>query len=421
MALAENNHHTAPRRQTKARAGRWERAVLHGQVPEHPTPQAAGAQHFAMDTGEDVGEAPAAGRPAPLLEVLPQERVQQRTEEQIVDPVPLVPLLHDVVPQMVEQLVDILAPLDFRVAGQVIEVPKIVCPPYAARTVLRAPQTADQLVEVPTNISYSSLLQQTLEQNVDIPVRGRGGRNVDHQGFLPRQSSTAPAVAQIVDKPASGGGLQSPSASFSSPAGVHDYAHEPGEGFFWTFPWVKKIRSPPRVRVRGCPPVAAHGLGRLMTRVLWLMTTNASLWTMLAVSGPGLLRTLVGPSWSVLATCSSSGSILLVEPGHSAHPMAAAVGQLSWWTYRQPTAVVGAWHSMFLRSCSACSSCFPIVVGAMDVDAQCTLRTGPWSSPVVVRQQVPWRLCSRMLDSTVDTCSASLPGCVRDEFHTIST
>ena len=60
------------------------------------------------------------------------------------------PMLHDVVPQMVEQLVDFLAPLDFRVAEQVIEVPKIVCPPCAARTVLRAPQTAEQLVEVPT-------------------------------------------------------------------------------------------------------------------------------------------------------------------------------------------------------------------------------------------------------------------------------
>ena len=109
-----------------ARAGEWERVALHGQVPEHPTPQAAGAQHFAMDAGEDVGEAPAAGRPAPLLEVLPQVLIQQRTAEQIVDPVPLVPLLHDTVPQMVEQLVDFLTPLDFPVPEQVIDVPKIV-------------------------------------------------------------------------------------------------------------------------------------------------------------------------------------------------------------------------------------------------------------------------------------------------------
>ena len=122
MALAENNHHTA-------------------RVPEDALRQAAGPRHFAMDAGEDVGEAPAAGRPAPLLEVLPQERVQRCTVEQIVDPAPSVPLLHDDVPQMVEQLVDILSPLDFRVAEQVIEVPRIVCPPRAARTVLRAPQT----------------------------------------------------------------------------------------------------------------------------------------------------------------------------------------------------------------------------------------------------------------------------------------
>ena len=82
-------------------------------------------------SGEDVGEAPAAERPAPLLEVLPQEWVQRRTVEQIVDTVPVVPMLHGFV---LEQLVDILAPLDFRVAEQVIDVPKIVCPHRAART-----------------------------------------------------------------------------------------------------------------------------------------------------------------------------------------------------------------------------------------------------------------------------------------------
>ena len=82
------------------------RDELHGYAPEDAPLQAADAQHFVMDAGEDDGEAPAAGRPALLLEVLPQEQVQQCTAEQIVDPpVPLVPLLHDVMPQMVEQLV----------------------------------------------------------------------------------------------------------------------------------------------------------------------------------------------------------------------------------------------------------------------------------------------------------------------------
>ena len=84
-----------------ARAGGGARDVLYGRVPEDAFPQAAGAWYFAMDAGEDVGEAPAAGRPAPLLEVLPQERVQRRTAEQIADPVRVVPMLHVFVPQMV--------------------------------------------------------------------------------------------------------------------------------------------------------------------------------------------------------------------------------------------------------------------------------------------------------------------------------
>ena len=37
--------------------GGWERVVLHGQVPEHPTPQVAGTQHCVMD----VDEVPATG------------------------------------------------------------------------------------------------------------------------------------------------------------------------------------------------------------------------------------------------------------------------------------------------------------------------------------------------------------------------
>ena len=206
MLLATYEHHAAPRGQSRARSGVWERAVLHGQVPEHPTSQAAGARYSAMDAGEDVGEAPAAGRPAPLLEVRPQERVQRRTAEQIVDRVPVVPMLFMVEPQMVEQLVDIL-PLDLRVAEQVIEVPKIMRPPRAARTVLRAPQTAEQLVEVPTIISYSSLLQQTMEQNVAIPVRGRGGRNVDLQGFLLLLCCSS-LRSRTFDIPVPGGGVR---------------------------------------------------------------------------------------------------------------------------------------------------------------------------------------------------------------------
>ena len=147
---------------------------------------------------------------------------------------------------------DILAPLDFRVAEQVIEVPKIVCPPRAARTVLRAPQTADQLVEVPTIISYSSLLQRISEQHVDIPVPfGSGGRNADLQGFLRGQSSTAPyssleriseqIMEQIADIPVACGDPhgfrpgQSSSSVAHSPAAWLNTEDEPFQRGFRTF------------------------------------------------------------------------------------------------------------------------------------------------------------------------------------------
>ena len=158
-------------------------------------------------------------RPAPLPEVAgPQAQVLQRTMEPIVDAVPLVPLLDDPVPQTVEQLPDVLQFFGTLTSDpeQVIEVPKIFTEDVPMRAVLRATQLAEQLVEVPTIISYSSLFQQTMEQIVDIPVRGCGGRNVDLQGFLPGQGSTAPflsleriseqIVEQTVDDPVPSGG-----------------------------------------------------------------------------------------------------------------------------------------------------------------------------------------------------------------------
>ena len=58
------------------------------------------------------------------------------------------------------------------------------------RTAVRDTQLAEQLVEVPTIVSWS-LLQLSMELNVDIPVPGRGGRIAGLQGFLPEQSSSS--------------------------------------------------------------------------------------------------------------------------------------------------------------------------------------------------------------------------------------
>ena len=103
-------------------------------------------------------------------------------------------------------------------------------------------------------------MQQRTEQNVDIPVPGRGGRNVDLQGFPPRQSSTAQLasqersseriVEQIVDSRVLGGGLQDFRPVQGSAASSSVSPGHAGEGrFFALFPKIKKVRR--EVRTRG--------------------------------------------------------------------------------------------------------------------------------------------------------------------------
>ena len=174
MALAAALHHSAPKS-----AG-----VSHTVLRNQNTAR-EGTEFYVMSEGSDVV---VGGRPPSLVDVRPQERLQQRTVKQIVDPVPVVPLLHDVEPQMVVQLVDFLAPLDVRVAEQVIEVSQIVCPPRGARTVLGAPQMADQLVEVPTIISFSSLWQRAFsEPEIRRIIAGLQRRGGGPGGFPPGQ------------------------------------------------------------------------------------------------------------------------------------------------------------------------------------------------------------------------------------------
>ena len=153
MALAEKLHHSS-RGQKLARAGREARVALHGHVPEAPLPQGRVLRHV-------LGHLP-------------------------------VPALDVPVPQMVDQLPDIenffgaLSPDP----EQVVEVPKILPFDVPMRTAVRVTQLVEQLVEVPTTVSYSSL-QRTVEQHVDIPVPGGGGSVSSLHGFLPRQRSVA--------------------------------------------------------------------------------------------------------------------------------------------------------------------------------------------------------------------------------------
>ena len=66
--------------------------------------------------------------------------------------------------------------------------PKILPLDVPMRAALRVTQLVEQLVEVPTTVSYSSLFQRTVEQHVDIPVPGGGGPSSGLEGFSPLAS-----------------------------------------------------------------------------------------------------------------------------------------------------------------------------------------------------------------------------------------
>ena len=188
---------------------------------QHDAPRGqknAGTECYEL-SDEDV--VPAKGfRPRCLGEPpAPQDQDQQRTVEQTADYAPMVQILDTPVPQMVDQLVAVLSPVDSLVPEQVIAVPKISWPSRFTRTVLREPQKAEQLVEAPTLVSVMNVFEHT----VDIPV-GAGGLsgNGGLQVFSPGQSSSL-AVDQIVDIPVPGrssgfGGLQGLHAGQSSTA-----------------------------------------------------------------------------------------------------------------------------------------------------------------------------------------------------------
>ena len=174
-------HHSAPRGPRTARTGGGARDEPHGYAPEDAPPQGRILRHVAGHL------------PAPSLDVP--------------------------VPQMVDQLPDIehffaaLSPDP----EQVIEVPKILPFDVPMRAAPRVTQLVEQLVEVPTIISYSSLQpsllgeafkaflkdtvqKRVVEQPVDFPVPGGGGPSSGLQGFFSGQSSTVVFGAENVEE-----------------------------------------------------------------------------------------------------------------------------------------------------------------------------------------------------------------------------
>ena len=208
-------------------------------------------------------------RPDRLFEVRPQDRVPRRTVEQIVDNTFIVASLDVPVPQMV------CRQLDTHIPEQAIEVPKTSSSSRHSRRrrVRFAQQTAEQLVEVPTIISHSSLhgLRGLVEQTIDIPAphgRGRVEGGGLH-GLHPGQSFSAfgeaehrfPAATaeQIVDIPVPRGGLQDLRPGQSSASSSHspaDLADDALQGVFRTFHRWKKCAAELGADFTSSTPVA---------------------------------------------------------------------------------------------------------------------------------------------------------------------
>ena len=201
-ALATSLHHSS-RGLRKARAGEEESETKYtAKFRTTPPPQPV---LFSL-----YDEEPSGRRPASLAEPpRPQERVPRHTVEQMADVAPMVQILDAPVPQTVDKLHDVLQFFDrlSAVPEPVIEVPKIYTDDVPMSAVFRATQLAEQLVEVPTIISFSvvALLHALLEQrivgqNVDIPAVGGSGTGGGLSGFLPTQNYSMTAE-QIVDNP----------------------------------------------------------------------------------------------------------------------------------------------------------------------------------------------------------------------------
>ena len=232
-----------------ARAGVWGHEQNYtAKIRKPPTPQ---PELFSLE------EEPGGGLPAPLSEVAGrQEKVVRHVLEDLGSVCPFVQILDLPVPHRMDHLAELLNleedVLDagrlvdrfFQVPELVIEVPKISLDVIPLRALVPEPQLAEQLVEVPTIVSFSSL-QRIMEQTVDIPVPQGGGGRVgvrSLQGF-PGQSSSAycgadfPAATaeQNVDIPVPRGDRTLLPASSSSVLPV-----TANQGVFRTFPQNKK-------------------------------------------------------------------------------------------------------------------------------------------------------------------------------------
>ena len=240
MALAEVNHHSAPRRPKTARARGWTRPE---QIVDVPVPDVLVPRRLP----------PPKEDPATLVPLLAQQETsidgktlhfliwrtfmdrkaleaQERLEQEVVEwtvpqhfsvatpradddgffdvPAPVVEYVSPASLVLPAPGAEYVSPASEvisipAVAEQVIEVPKLALPVRAVqRAALPEPQLVEQLVEVPTVLSVAVLQQRTAEQIIGLPVSGRGGCPLGGlQGLSQGQGSTASCGSANVDIP----------------------------------------------------------------------------------------------------------------------------------------------------------------------------------------------------------------------------
>ena len=186
MDLAERDHHTAPRRQKKARVGEASRTTR---------PRSGRHTHPAGLCDLSFGEEPGGVRPDRLAGVRPQEQEQRHTVEQIVDAV-----------------VAGLPTLDAAGGRAPVLRRAFACCRAGYRRAQDHPRGHPD-----ANLSRNAAGGK-VAGSANNPVffsSGGGGRLADLQLFHPEQSSTALVVEQIDDIPVPSGGLQGFRPKFS--------------------------------------------------------------------------------------------------------------------------------------------------------------------------------------------------------------
>ena len=147
MALAEKLHHTSRGRKIAGAGEEESEKKYTAKFRETPPPQA----FFQLYDEED---AVWGVRPAALLEPRPQDRVERHLGEHIDEICPFVPILDVPEPQVGAQVVEFMHAIDTAIPEQVIDVPRLSPDRIPQRSLDRRPQSAELLVEVPTNPGY---------------------------------------------------------------------------------------------------------------------------------------------------------------------------------------------------------------------------------------------------------------------------